>query len=252
VLITDESVQGSQVDQATAAQSLVDSAAVLFSVVDLAAANTQGYRDLATGSGGQAFEIDDFRTDPSTVMAALTAQCIQVVQQRSVDLAVTVTDSVEQTEAGSAIQYTVTLSNVGGSDITDAGASLTLPTGVTFVSADGSGVHQDGVVTWPATWLAAGTSVTYTVAATAPATVTAETTLSAQAVATTGETETSTLNNQAIDTTLIPYVAPSPTPTPQPEKSLPDGGAEGISPVLPVVGLFVLIATAVIGLLRRR
>jgi len=50
---------------------------------------------------------------------------------------------------GAQITFTVSVSNTGPSTATSVIMTDTLPTGVTFVSATGGGVHAAGVVTWP-------------------------------------------------------------------------------------------------------
>ncbi|AGW40603.1 hypothetical protein O159_03940 [Leifsonia xyli subsp. cynodontis DSM 46306] len=54
------------------------------------------------------------------------------------------------------VTYTITVGNVGVLDATDFEVADTLPPGAVFVSADGDGVFEDGVVTWTVAQLAPG------------------------------------------------------------------------------------------------
>jgi uncharacterized repeat protein (TIGR01451 family) len=69
------------------------------------------------------------------------------------------------------ITYTVSVTNNGPSDAAAVVVRDTLPTGVTFVSADNGGSESGGIVTWPAVaTFANGANLAYSVTVIAPAT----------------------------------------------------------------------------------
>ncbi len=89
------------------------------------------------------------------------------------DLSVTKTGADDGTPAvGEQITYSIVASNAGPAVALNVRVSDTLPTGVTFVSASGSGTHAGGVVSWAAIpTLAVGADTTLTVVVTISQTV---------------------------------------------------------------------------------
>jgi uncharacterized repeat protein (TIGR01451 family) len=71
--------------------------------------------------------------------------------------------------AGSAIVYTITATNLGPSTASNVVVKDSLPAGVTFQSASGSYTLSSNVVTWPGATLPKGVSVNFTLTLTAPA-----------------------------------------------------------------------------------
>jgi uncharacterized repeat protein (TIGR01451 family) len=77
------------------------------------------------------------------------------------DIVVTKSDGVDDVEPGDTLSYEITVSNVGDQNATGVTLTDTLPVGITFVSAIGTGIgtgtEVGGVVTWPPFDLAKGT-----------------------------------------------------------------------------------------------
>jgi uncharacterized repeat protein (TIGR01451 family) len=71
--------------------------------------------------------------------------------------------------AGSAVVYTITATNMGPSTASNVVVRDNLPAGVTFQSASGGYTLSNNVVTWPGVTLAMGASVNFTLTMTAPA-----------------------------------------------------------------------------------
>ena len=71
--------------------------------------------------------------------------------------------------AGSAVLYTITATNMGPSIASNVVVRDNLPAGVTFQNASGSYTLSNNVVTWPGVTLAIGSSVNFTLTITAPA-----------------------------------------------------------------------------------
>jgi uncharacterized repeat protein (TIGR01451 family) len=72
--------------------------------------------------------------------------------------------------AGANLTYTIIVTNLGPSTASNVVISDTLPLSVTFVSANGGGINNSGIVTWPAiTSLANGGTTNFTVTVKAPA-----------------------------------------------------------------------------------
>jgi uncharacterized repeat protein (TIGR01451 family) len=84
------------------------------------------------------------------------------------DVAVFKTGSTN-VNAGSAVVYTITATNMGPSTASNVVIKDNLPAGVTFQSASGSYTLSNNVVTWPGVTLAKGASVNFTLTMTAPA-----------------------------------------------------------------------------------
>ncbi|WP_125775624.1 PKD domain-containing protein [Antribacter gilvus] len=162
VLVADEPVQSANgVTQAHVAAALAARGAVLYSIITPGSAS-QGYQDLATGSGGQWFDIRTFGANPGPVLQALLEGCVAQITQRP-DLVTTVDDGVTEVGAGTETTYTVTTDNSGEADATGVVVTADLPAGATFVSASDGGVLDGARVTWPTSDLVAGGSLTRTV-----------------------------------------------------------------------------------------
>jgi uncharacterized repeat protein (TIGR01451 family) len=66
-------------------------------------------------------------------------------------------------EPGEQLTYTITLSNTGGSDVTNYGVTDALDSNTTFVSADNGGVASGGTVTWSGLTVPANGTLTLTI-----------------------------------------------------------------------------------------
>src|SRR5206468_3809964 len=89
----------------------------------------------------------------------------------SADLSITKSDSPDPVTAGGTLTYTLSVSNAGPSTATSVSVTDTLPAGVTFVSAAGSGwscSQASGVVTCTRASLAPGAAPAITIVVTAP------------------------------------------------------------------------------------
>lgn len=99
-------------------------------------------------------------------------------QTPSADLSLAKTESNAAPANGTNITYTLTASNAAASSLTATGVTVqdTLPLGVTFVSATGTGTYNSGTGVWTVGTLApngnASITITVTVTATSGATVT--------------------------------------------------------------------------------
>ncbi|MDR2566119.1 MAG: PKD domain-containing protein [Bifidobacteriaceae bacterium] len=167
VLLADEHTQIRNVSVAETAQALADNDATLFSVIN-PRVDTIDYQNLATGSGGEWFDIAQFAADPQGVLDGLLAGCVASVTQRP-DLSVTVDDGLTQVPLDGAGTFTVTVTNDGLVDATGVDLVLesTSPFTLGAISGSGTAAAPTGgggdVVTWPSFGLAAGDSVSFTV-----------------------------------------------------------------------------------------
>jgi uncharacterized repeat protein (TIGR01451 family) len=84
------------------------------------------------------------------------------------DVAVFKTGSTN-VNAGSAVVYTITATNMGPSTASNVVVRDNLPAGMTFQNASGSYTLSNNVVTWPGVTLTKGASVNFTLTTTAPA-----------------------------------------------------------------------------------
>lgn len=122
----------------------------------------------------------------------------------SVDVAITKVDSVDPVTPGSALQYTITVTNNGPAQATGVSVADTLPAGLTFVSATstvGTVTNAGNAITGTIGTLNSGATATITVNATVDAGTTG--TLSNTAAVTVTETDSNTTNNTATQTTDI-------------------------------------------------
>ncbi len=76
------------------------------------------------------------------------------------DLRIAASDSVDPVVAGDDLTYTLVVTNDGPSDATNVVVTDAVPTGTSFVSADGGGAEAAGTVTWTLGTIASGGTVT--------------------------------------------------------------------------------------------
>jgi uncharacterized repeat protein (TIGR01451 family) len=123
------------------------------------------------------------------------------------DLQIVKTASAATVPVGSAVTYTLTVSNLGPNTATGVTVRDNLPAGVTFVSAAGAGWQESeaaGIVTFTAGSLASGASATLTVNILAPNTVGTITNVSTV----TSNTSDTNMNNNTSQATVA-VVAPT-------------------------------------------
>lgn len=99
-------------------------------------------------------------TDDPAVGGAMDPTCVPL---DTADLSVSKTDSVDPVIAGSALAYTVTVSNAGPAAAENVVVTDTLPSGVTFVSTSGCAEDPAGVPTCTLGSIGNGSSAMYTV-----------------------------------------------------------------------------------------
>jgi uncharacterized repeat protein (TIGR01451 family) len=167
VLVTDEDADIGAAAPTTKAQALAALRArnaVFFAIVN---SDTQSRNDygpnpgsLAAETGGLTFSIGAFTSNPTPVIDAIVAKCVDQIQ--TADLAVTKTDGVTEVEKDDEVDYTLTVTNAVDQPATGVLLTDTLPAGTTFVSADGA-LLDGNVVRWPAFDLPARGSTTRTV-----------------------------------------------------------------------------------------
>jgi uncharacterized repeat protein (TIGR01451 family) len=127
------------------------------------------------------------------------------------DLSIVKTASAPSVTVGSALTYTLTISNLGPNTATGVTVRDTLPPGVTFISAAGAGWQESqasGIVTFTTGSLAAGATTAVTVTILAPA---SPGTITNVGTVTSNTPDTNPNNNTSQVTT--PVVAPPPTGT---------------------------------------
>ncbi|PIQ76580.1 hypothetical protein COU78_02635 [Candidatus Peregrinibacteria bacterium CG10_big_fil_rev_8_21_14_0_10_49_24] len=81
------------------------------------------------------------------------------------EFAMSKTDGRSTAAPGETLTYTITVENISNKNATGVTVLDTLPTNVTFVSADSGGVHSNGTITWNNISVNANSSVTLTVIA---------------------------------------------------------------------------------------
>ncbi|SMP32316.1 isopeptide-forming domain-containing fimbrial protein, partial [Algoriphagus winogradskyi] len=107
-----------------------------------------------------------------------------VTVEKDVDLIITKTASAATVLAGGEFSYTISVMNSGQSDATDLTITDALATGLSFISADNSGVNNAGTITWTIPTLAAGASIDLTLTVKVDADVDAGTQISNVAIVT--------------------------------------------------------------------
>ncbi|WP_371225896.1 autotransporter domain-containing protein [Roseovarius sp. 2305UL8-3] len=120
---------------------------------------------------------------------------------QSADLAVTLSDTADPVFPNGTTTYSAAVSNAGPSDVADAVATFTLPTGFSLTSTTGCAEDPNGVATCTLGAVAAGGNANFTVAVTADATTTGTQTASVSVAAT--EPDPDTTNNSATETTTV-------------------------------------------------
>ncbi|MBA2543299.1 MAG: DUF11 domain-containing protein, partial [Deltaproteobacteria bacterium] len=141
--------------------SLASGAAPSITITTTAPAQGGSITDTATISAATA--------DPVT---ANNSTSVTTTVTASADLAIAVSDAPDPVTAGAALTYTVDVTNLGPSTATTVSMANTLPAGVTFVSASGTGwtcSASGQVITCVRGSLAEGAAPPITITTTAPA-----------------------------------------------------------------------------------
>lgn len=123
----------------------------------------------------------------------------------SADLAVTQTDSADPVEPNANYSYTLTITNTGPADAALVSVTDTLPSGVQYVSATGSGWscdHASGVVSCSRPTLITGTSAAITLTVKAPAN---NQTLSNTTTVASATSDPNSTNNSSTATTTVQF-----------------------------------------------
>lgn len=140
-------------------------------------------------------------TDPVSTNNTSTTS---TVVTRSVDVAITKTESADPIIAGNQLTYTVTITNTGPSTATNVTVTDVLPAGVTFVSAtpsQGTATNSAGTITGTLGTIAPAATATIAIIVTVGASTTG--TLTNTATVTSTETDTNSANNSATQTTAV-------------------------------------------------
>ncbi len=153
-----------------------------------------------TGTKNNTASVTSSVTDPNTGDNSSTAS---TTVNPSANLSITKTDSPDPVNAGGTLTYTITVSNAGPSTATNVTVTDTLPAGVSYVSASGTGwtcSQASGVVTCTRASLAVGTAPAITITVTAPA---SGGSITNTASVTGNETDPNTSNNSASASTTV-------------------------------------------------
>ncbi len=142
----------------------------------------------------------------NTAGTATSSNAVLTVLVPTADIAV-LCNGPGDVAPGAALNYTITVTNLGPFTASNVVAMDTLPPTAVFSSASGGGVANSGAVTWPViTALASGGVTYYTVTATAPAN--GPFTNSASATSSTVDPNAANNNGTAADSQVITTVAP--------------------------------------------
>ncbi len=142
----------------------------------------------------------------NTAGTATSSNAVLTVLVPTADIAV-LCNGPGNVAPGAALNYTITVTNLGPFTASNVVARDTLPPAAAFSSASGGGVPGSGVVTWPAiTALASGGVTNYTMTATAPAN--GSLTNSASATSSTADPNPANNNGTAPNSQVITTVAP--------------------------------------------
>ncbi|MEP1059936.1 MULTISPECIES: DUF7507 domain-containing protein [Cyanophyceae] len=134
-------------------------------------------------------------TDPTTIVPAT-------------DLSITKTDGQTSTTPGSAIAYTITVTNNGASTVNSVTVNDTLPTAMQSpVFAPSTGSYNSSTGVWTGLNLASGQSVTLTISGTVATSASGTLTNTATVAPPAGTTDTNNANNSATDTTTVTTTA---------------------------------------------
>jgi uncharacterized repeat protein (TIGR01451 family) len=130
-------------------------------------------------------------TDPTTVVPAA-------------DLSITKTDGQTSTTPGSAIAYTITVTNNGPSTVNSMTVNDTLPAAIQSpIFTPSTGSYNSTTGAWTGLTLASGQSITLTIRGTVAASATGTLTNTATVAPPSGTTDTNSTNNSATDTTTV-------------------------------------------------
>ena len=151
-----------------------------------------------TGPITNSASVTGSETDPNTANNAATETTAVVAQA---DLSITKTGSPDPVVAGTALAYSITVTNSGPSNATGVTITDTLPTGVAFVSATADCSEVSGTVTCDIGSLPSGTSASVTVQVTVGPGVTGSITNSASVTG--SQTDSNSANNNATETTAV-------------------------------------------------
>ncbi len=153
-----------------------------------------------TGTKSNTASVTSSVNDPNTSNNSSTAS---TTVNPSANLSIIKTDSPDPANAGGTLTYTITVSNAGPSSATNVMVTDTLPAGVGYVSASGTGwtcSQASGVVTCTRASLAVGTAPVITITVTAPA---FGGSITNTASVTGNETDPNTSNNNASASTTV-------------------------------------------------
>lgn len=172
IIITDEDADYSSQAPATRADALAAlnaRDAIFLGIVNPGSGNTSNdygpnVGSLSEATGGAVFNIINFRNNPGPVLSAIVDDCAQaIIESAPPDLVVSKTDGLDSVDAGSTLDYTITITNNSIQDAMGVLITDTLPLNTTFVSASDGGSAVNDTVTWPAFTLPFATTITRTV-----------------------------------------------------------------------------------------
>jgi uncharacterized repeat protein (TIGR01451 family) len=152
--------------QADALTALASRGAVFLGIVNTHDKQTAFDYGPAPGSlsfetGGQVFDILDFRNDSLPVLNAILDDCTRRINLEALpDLVISKETEQPTAQTGDLIDYTITITNASTQEATGVSLIDTLPDDTVFVSASQGGTVSAGEVRWPLFSLPARTSVT--------------------------------------------------------------------------------------------
>jgi hypothetical protein len=106
---------------------------------------------------GTMIHLDAYAKDGTVPVGALADCNILVRSTPLLELDVNASDEANSETAAGATTFTYDFGNPSATDIALGKLSARVPAGCTFVSADGAGVHSNGMVTWDLASIPAGT-----------------------------------------------------------------------------------------------
>jgi uncharacterized repeat protein (TIGR01451 family) len=154
--------------------STVSNNLVSWPAISLAKNAVSNFTVTAVSAAGGNFTNIAFATsgtldpNPTNNNGTLTNAQVRTTVAALADVAVFKTGSTN-VNAGDAMVYTITATNMGPSTASNVVVKDNLPAGVTFQSASGSYTLSNNVVIWPGVTLTKGASVNFTLTMTAPA-----------------------------------------------------------------------------------